>query len=79
MYRRKNVAFIDLLGFSSLVQASAEKTRPPYEVDGVLNMFQNSVQTAVNGGLRASHFSDRLVLSASADPYGLLNLFSAGR
>jgi hypothetical protein len=76
-YRERYVAFLDLLGFKTLVAraetAAAEKER----VHRVLELMRDSLTQNPRLGLRFTHFSDCIVLSIDRTPAGLMEAFES--
>lgn len=76
-YREKYVAFVDMLGFSKLVQSTADEPSKRGQI--VAAMDRLSVSTCENPalGLNLSYFSDCIVISSDRTEQGLYEIIES--
>lgn len=75
-YQRRAVAFLDILGFSQLVE-NADDPAWRAAIEGVLETMRDTLAPNQASNFRLSQFSDCIVLSAPTQPYGI-NLVMTG-
>ena len=69
-YERRVVAFLDILGFSSLVQM-ADDLKWRTAIEGVLKTLRSTLTANEAHSLRLTQFSDCIVISAPVEHYGV--------
>jgi hypothetical protein len=79
IYSDRYVAFVDILGFSSIVRNSVNSPRQAAELARTLERLANRTTPSIfdqgdGDDFRGQSFSDCIVLSANATPKGLLHL-----
>ena len=70
-YVEKYVAFLDILGFSNLVEQADEDHALRKGLAEVLDIFQTTCGSNHTTGTRVTQFSDSLVISANRTELGL--------
>ncbi len=75
-YQRRVVAFLDILGFSRLVE-NADDPKWRTAIEGVLKTMRGTLAPNQAFDLRLSQFSDCIVISAPIEPYSV-NLVMTG-
>lgn len=76
-YRERYVAFLDLLGFKTLVARAETEPAERKRVREVLELMRDSLTQNPRLGLRFTHFSDCIVLSIDRTPAGLMEAFES--
>jgi hypothetical protein len=76
-YRERYVAFLDLLGFKTLVARAETDPAEKERVRKVLGLMRDSLTQNPRLGLRFTHFSDCIVLSIDRTPAGLMEAFES--
>lgn len=79
LYQDKYVAFIDMLGFSALVQESAADMSKLDEIAEAIDRLKNTACCNPATGLLFTYFSDCIVISSSRSPAGLADILSCIR
>jgi hypothetical protein len=79
IYSERYVAFVDILGFSSIVRGSVQSTAQATKLVGILNKIANradppGIELGPGDDFKAQSFSDCTVLSENASDQGLLHL-----
>ena len=76
-YREKYVAFVDMLGFSALVQSTADDPKKRAKI--VAAMDRLSVSTCENPalGMNLTYFSDCIVISTDLTEAGLYEILES--
>ncbi|WP_374615290.1 hypothetical protein [Sphingorhabdus sp.] len=69
-YQRRAVAFLDILGFSQLVER-ADEPEWRIAIESVLKTLRGTLTPNAAFDLRLSQFSDCIVISAPVEPYGV--------
>lgn len=69
-YQRRVVAFLDILGFSRLVEM-ADDPKLRTAIEGVLETLRSTLAPNEAHSLRLTQFSDCIVISAPVEPYGV--------
>ena len=77
LYREKYVAFIDLLGFSNLVRASAESAAKQDAIVEAIGRLKDTACCNPATDLVITYFSDCLVISSSRTPAGLVGMLQS--
>lgn len=77
LYKEKYVAFIDLLGFSHLVRASAESAPKQAAIIEAIKRLKDTACCNSAIDLVITYFSDCLVLSSSRTPAGLFGILQS--
>jgi hypothetical protein len=75
-YQRRVVAFLDILGFSRLVE-NADSPEWRIAIEGVLKTMRETLAPNQASDFRLSQFSDCIVISAPIEPYSV-NLVMTG-
>lgn len=76
-YRDRYVAYLDLLGFKTLVARAEGDAAENQRLLRVLELMRDSLCTNPALGMRFTHFSDCVVLSADRTPEGLWETFQS--
>lgn len=76
LYQEKYVAFIDMLGFSALVQKSAADVGRLEEIAEAIDRLKNTACCNPATGLLFTYFSDCIVISSSRTPAGLNDILN---
>lgn len=76
IYKTKFVAFVDLLGFHSTIERSAQEPELQRRVAAVIDTFQKTACENEAHDIQLTGFSDSLVMSASVTPEGLNGLLA---
>jgi hypothetical protein len=71
------VAFLDLLGFSNLVEAAEQGGAQLTRLQDVLGSFSKTLSNNPSTDSRFSYFSDCIVITSDASPQALLDLFQS--
>lgn len=71
LYQLKYVAFLDLLGFSNLVQQSASDPNAHARVLEAIGRLKETACDNPKTGMISTYFSDCIVLSCDRSPHGL--------
>jgi hypothetical protein len=69
------VAFLDLLGFTKLVEAAEQDEVQTTRLQGVLRALSETLCNDPSTGSRFTYFSDCIVITADATRHALLDLF----
>jgi hypothetical protein len=75
-YPKKYVAFVDILGFSDLVERADRDAELRKGLAGVLHVFQTTCGTNPATGTRVTQFSDSLVITANRTEQGLHSILN---
>jgi hypothetical protein len=75
-YTEKYCAFIDMLGFRSLVEAADTSVEQRVALAEIVGVFRTTIGSHEALGTRISHFSDSLIVSATRSDQGLYALLS---
>jgi hypothetical protein len=75
-YLEKYVAFVDILGFSDLVERADRDAELRKGLAGVLHVFQTTCGTNPATGTRVTQFSDSLVITANRTEQGLHSILN---
>lgn len=73
-YKQKYVAFIDILGFSDMVEVGDASPSARIDILRALQLLQDSLCEDKSIEMKLRHFSDCVVLSAVRNPSGLLEM-----
>lgn len=76
-YREKYVAFLDLLGFGDLLERIGQDVRERHRVVEALKLVRDTIGQNPAIGLRFTHFSDCIVLSAERTAHALWEIFQS--
>jgi hypothetical protein len=77
LYREKYVAFIDMLGFSSLVRASAQSATKQAAIVEAIERLKDTACCNPETDLMITYFSDCLVISSNRTPAGLIGMLQS--
>jgi|SRR5882672_3628435 len=75
-YPEKYVAFVDILGFSDLVERADQDAELRKGLAEVLHVFQTTCGTIPAKGTRVTQFSDSVVITANRTEPGLRSILS---
>jgi hypothetical protein len=75
-YPEKYVAFVDILGFSDLVERADQDAKLRKNLAEILHIFQTTCGTIPTIGTRVTQFSDSLVVTANRTEQGLRSILS---
>ena len=75
-YPEKYVAFVDILGFSNLVERADQDAELRKNLTEILHIFQTTCGTIPTIGTRVTQFSDSLVITANRTEQGLRSILS---
>ncbi|MGL4261594.1 MULTISPECIES: hypothetical protein [unclassified Afipia] len=75
-YPEKYVAFVDILGFSDLVERADQDRELRKSLAGILHVFQTTCGTMPTLGTKVTQFSDSLVITANRTEQGLRSILS---
>lgn len=78
-YRPKYVAFVDVLGFSTLVRAGDTDPAIRQLILGVVALLRETLARNPRVGFQFTQFSDCIVMSANCNAFGLHAVFSGCR
>ena len=78
-YRRKYVAFLDVLGFSALVRAGDSDPAIRQLIHGIVAILRETLARNPRTGFQFTQFSDCIVISANCNLLGLYAVFSGCR
>jgi hypothetical protein len=76
-YKVKYVIFLDLLGFSALVERAGKDVVERHRLVESLKLVRDTLCENPEVGFRFSYFSDCIVISAEPTPQGLWQLFQS--
>jgi hypothetical protein len=77
VYNDKYVAFLDLLGFKSKVNDADTNPEVRKEILNVLDILRDTLSNNDNVGMRFTHFSDCIILTANHTPEGLWEILES--
>jgi hypothetical protein len=76
-YKERYVAFLDLLGFKSLVCAAEDDENEHTRLRHVLERLNQTLCSVPRWGFRFSHFSDCIIITSDIAPEALETIFSS--